>query len=127
AAEHLDLDECAWLDRHRQIGVRQVPLHCEAVRAAAQPPHDMAIAVHRLASVDRLVLFAAHRQGAEPPRGLAPDRAPLPWGGAEAKPGLEWIVEEPHVGAVVAVALLHPQRVEHPIAAWRDPEFAAGR
>ena len=45
---------------------------------------------------------------------------------AETKAGLERVVEQAHVGPVVAVTLLHAQRIEDAIAARPDVHIASG-
>src|SRR5258708_29539977 len=82
--------------------------------------------MHRLAAVDGHVLAAPDDERPEPPRDLRVDARPFLALDAEAEPGLEGIVEQGQVGPVVAVALLHPQRVERPVAARPDPVFLAG-
>src|SRR6266850_1084866 len=82
---------------------------------------------HRFTAVDRHVLLVADVKRAQAPRDLARDGGPLVAIHGEAKAGLERVVEQTHVGAVIAITLLHAQGVQDAIAAGRDVELAAGR
>src|SRR5450756_973717 len=82
--------------------------------------------VHSLAAVDREILVAANGQGAKPSRDprfarghqfLPAVEVALVELDTEAEPCFERVVEQGQVGAVVAVALLHAERIEHAIAA----------
>src|SRR5207302_844188 len=79
-----------------------------------------------LPAIDRDVLFGTDRKRAQSARDLAPNGWPLVAVHTEAKPSFERGVQRPHVGPVVAIALLHAEGVEDAIAARRDAEFASG-
>src|SRR5712671_5981285 len=85
----------------------------------------MSLYKDRLPSIDRHVTLVADGQRPKPPRDLSWDGGPFGLVHGEAQAGLEGVVEEAHVRAVVAVALLHSKRVEDPIAAWRDAGLTA--
>src|SRR5207249_10434083 len=102
----------------------------------AAPPRSAhaSMAVHCLTAISRHVLLAADRQRAQPPRevrlrsleGLVPVEISFVKPHAETKAGLERVVEQAHVGPVVAVTLLHAQRIKDAIAARPDVRTASG-
>src|SRR5207249_11198134 len=97
----------------------------ESIRAAADPADDRTIGIDRLSAIDGRVLVVADQQGAQTPRDAGSlrrqERLPsiefaLVEADAEPEPGLQRIVEEGEVGAVVPVTLLHPKRVQRSVA-----------
>src|SRR5207253_8355360 len=86
-------------------------------------------------AVDGEVLLVAHQQRAQTPsdarRPGGQQRVPaveiaLVEAQAEPKSGLQRIVQQGEVGAVVAVTLLHPQRVERSVATRSDIKTLPG-
>src|SRR2546427_512713 len=129
APEHLDLHACPGLQIDRKVCVREVAPGGEPVSARRRPTDAGPLLSHSLPAVDRLVLLAADLQRAQPPAdaALTPGQQlfaaverRLLEADAEAQARLQRVVEQGQVGAVIAVALFHPQRVERAIAARHD-------
>src|SRR2546423_3837933 len=133
--EDLDLDPRSRPESDRQIAVGDVAPEREAIRAAAEPADDRPIGIDGLSAVDGEVLLVAHQQGPQTPsdarRPGGQQRVPaveiaLVEAHAEPKSGLQRIVQQGEVGAVVPVTLLHPQRVERSVATWPDIKSSPG-
>src|SRR5256885_5643616 len=124
--EDIHLDPRSGSKSDRQIAVGDVAPDGESIRAAAQSSDDRTIGIDGLATINREVLLVADQQGAETPpdpgglgghERVPPIEIALVEADAEAEPGLQRIVQQGEVGAVVAVTLLHPQRVQRSVAA----------
>ena len=122
--------------RCREVGVADRALDGRAVGDAAQAADDLAIEPDGLPAVDRLVVRAADDEGSELPvrsarlgrhQRVASDERAFAEPHEHAQTGLERRVLHRQVGAVVAVALLHAQRVERAIADGHEPERSSGR
>ena len=135
-AQRLDGQRRPGRERERQVRVRDHPAHRVAVGGAAHAPDDLALGEHGLAAVDALLAAVADGQRAQAaldsPRALRLDRrAPREVAlalecHAEAEPRLVGRVPGREVAAEGAVALLHAQRVEHPVAGGPDAVARAG-
>src|SRR5437773_2262928 len=124
---HLDLRSRP--DSDRQVAVGDVAPDREAVRAAPEPADDRTVGKDGLATINGEVLLVADQQRPQAPRDarrpgghecVPPVEVALVEADAKPKPGLQRIVEEGEVGAVVAITLLHAQRVQRSVATRPD-------
>src|SRR5216684_8751582 len=134
--EHLDRYIATGLEIDGQVGVGQIAPRREAVAAAPQPADHLAFMQHRLATVNGNVVVAAHLQRAQPPRNSGAARCQQPFAAvelrlvetnAETESRLERVVEQCEVGAVVAVALFHPEPLQDAVPAGPDARRAPCR
>src|SRR5207247_6176647 len=102
------------------------PRDRESGAAGARATERAATGWDSLGAVGREVVRAAECGGARPPRDVAIDGWPLLAVHGKAQARSIWVVQQAHVGPVVAVAHLHTKRIEHPVAAGRYPELPAG-
>src|SRR3984893_8083980 len=133
--EYLHLDPRSGSQSDRQVAVSDVAPDGESVCAAADPADDRTIGVDRLSTVDGDVVLLADQQGAQTPldparlrdqKRLAPIEIALVEADAEPEPGLQGIVQEREVGTVIAVALLHPERVQRAVPTRPDANASSG-
>src|SRR3989442_12791669 len=133
--EDLDLDLRSRPESDRQVAVGDVAPDREAVCAAGKPADARTIGIYGLSTVNREVLLVADQQSPQAPRDarrpgghqrVPPVEIAVVEADAEPKPGLQRIVQQGEVGAVVAVTLLHPQRVQRSVATRPDTKPAAG-
>src|SRR6266704_3993673 len=127
--EDLHLDLRSQPESHRQVAVGKVAPDREDVRAAPEPADDRTVGIDGLSTVDGEVLLVADQQSPQAPGDarrpgghecVPPVEVALVEADAKPKPGLQRIVEEGEVGAVVAITLLHAQRVQRSVAARPD-------
>src|SRR2546428_4434184 len=133
--EDVDLDLRSRPESDRQVAVGDVAPDREPVCAAAKPADERTIGIDGLSTVDGEVLVVADQQSPQAPRDarrpgrhqrVPPVEVALVEADAEAKPGLQRIVEQGEVGAVVAITLLHAQRVQRSVATGPDVKPSPG-
>ena len=124
--EQFDRDLRAGLQLARQIRIGEVLLHGEAVGAAAQAADHATIAQHRLPTINGQVFLAADHERTQPTLDCVSQEVPLGLLYAKTQARLVRVVEQAHVGAVVAVPLFHAERIEDPVTTGPDSEGHPG-